>query len=102
MLEAIPFPIVELTPWGLLGLAFFFLMTGRLIPRATHLDVVAQRDHWQGVATTTLDVNNKHSSIMNTQAEALRLQVEGSEMTAKIMQAIQDNAHAAKNAQEGT
>lgn len=97
MLEAIPFPIVELTPWGLLGLVVFYLMTGRLIPRATHLETVAQRDHWQGVATTALDVNAKNAVTMNIQADALKLQVEGSEMTAKIVQAIQD---AAKMAEE--
>ncbi|WP_394253626.1 hypothetical protein [Arthrobacter pityocampae] len=98
MFEALPFPLVELTPWGLLGLVVFYLMTGRLIPRATHIETVAQRDHWQGVATAALDVNTKHSNIMATQAEALRLQVEGSEMTAKIMQAIQDAAQ--KTAEE--
>lgn len=96
MFESIPLPLIELTPWGLLGLVVLLLMTGRLVPRVTHLDVVAQRDHWQGVASTALEVNTKNSNTMNTQAEALRLQVEGSEFTAKIMQAIQDNAAAQK------
>ena len=96
MLDGIPLTFGELTPWGILTLVVIMLLTGRLIPRSTHADVIAQRDHWQGIASTALDVNVKHANTMNTQSEALRLQVEGSEMTAKIMQAIQDNAAAQK------
>lgn len=33
---------------GLLALVFLFVLTGRLIPRKTHEDALADRDNWRG------------------------------------------------------
>jgi hypothetical protein len=91
-IEGIPLPLIDLTPWGLLGLGFLLLMTGKLIPVATHRDVIAQRDHWQGIAATHAETNVKHVNAIGTLGEALRIQTEAAEFSRKVMEAVQKNA----------
>lgn len=37
----------NLTPAALLGVAILLLLLGKLVPRRTYDDLVADRDHWQ-------------------------------------------------------
>ena len=52
-LASLPIPadwILQGSPWGLLALGFYLLMTGRLVPRRSVEDVLRERDEWRDVA----------------------------------------------------
>lgn len=45
MLEGVP--LVGLTAPGLLGLAILLLLTGRIVPRSTLMDKIAEANQWR-------------------------------------------------------
>jgi hypothetical protein len=44
---------------GLLAAVFGMIVTGRLVPRSTLLDVREQRDKWERAANTLMQQNNQ-------------------------------------------
>lgn len=55
-----PFEVVgTLSIPGLLGLAVWMILTGRLIPRRTYDEMVKDRDHWRAVAETSTKQNTQ-------------------------------------------
>jgi hypothetical protein len=58
-MEGLPLEVVfgVLTPAGLLGLAVWMILTGRLVPGRIHDSVVQERDKWRDVATATMSQN---------------------------------------------
>lgn len=51
--------IVQVGPTGLLALVVLMILTGLLVPRRTHKDVLADRDMWREVAQNAMRQNQE-------------------------------------------
>ena len=47
MLDGIPFPIVEVSPWALVAMFVILVATGRLVPRRTYDDKAHESNEWR-------------------------------------------------------
>ena len=50
----------RLGPTGLLSVVVIMLLTGRLVTRAAHKQVLDERDYWRDTALTALEANREH------------------------------------------
>ena len=83
-MEAIPWEIIgTLTPPGLLGIAVWLILTGRIVPRSTYETMVQMKETWRDAAT-------KKDEIIHTQAETIRDYSVVGETVAKVMSAVQE------------
>lgn len=83
-METIPWAAIgALTPSGMLMLAVWLILTGRIVPKSTYEVMVKARDDWQATA-------EKKQEIIHTQAETIRDQAVVSETVAKVMSAVQE------------
>lgn len=72
-----------LTPSGLLILAVWLVLTGRIVPKSTYDVMVKARDDWQATA-------QKKQEIIHTLTETVREQSVVSDTVVKVMSAVQD------------
>lgn len=83
-MESIPWAAIGgLTPSGLLILAVWLVLTGRIVPKSTYDVMVSAKESWRDAAT-------KKDAIIHTQAETIRDQSAVSETVVKVMTAVQD------------
>ena len=57
---------------GLLALAIWMILTGRLVPRKTHDDVIADRNHWRELAQSLDRENAKLVGTLRTTDQVLQ------------------------------
>lgn len=83
-LSAIPWATLGgLTPAGLLGVAVWLVLTGRIVPRSTYETMVQMKETWRDAAT-------KKDEIIHTQAETIRDYSVVGETVSKVMSAVQE------------
>lgn len=83
-MDQIPWAAIgALTPSGMLMLAVWLILTGRIVPKSTYEVMVKARDDWQAAAS-------KNQETIHTQAETIRDQAVVSETAAKVMTAVQE------------
>lgn len=83
-MDQIPWAAIgALTPSGMLMLAVWLILTGRIVPKSTYEVMVKARDDWQATA-------QKKQEIIHTLAETVREQSVVSETAAKVMTAVQE------------
>ncbi|MCZ4142286.1 hypothetical protein BZG17_31325, partial [Escherichia coli] len=75
--------IGALTPSGMLMLAVWLILSGKLVPKATLDRETTRGDQWRDTAA-------KKQEIIQVQAETIRDQAVISETVAKVMAAVQD------------
>lgn len=84
MVESIPWAAIgALTPSGMLMLAVWLILSGKLVPKATLDRETTRGDQWRDTAA-------KKQEIIQVQAETIRDQAVISETVAKVMAAVQD------------
>lgn len=83
MIDGIPLPLVELTPWGLTGLCVLLILFGKLVPAVSVRALERQKEHWRDTAEKLRDTNA-------VQAETIRSQLAIGETVEKVMHAVQD------------
>ena len=84
MVEQIPWAAIgALTPSGMLMLAVWLILSGKLVPKATLDRETTRGDQWRDTAA-------KKQEIIQVQAETIRDQAVISETVAKVMAAVQD------------
>lgn len=84
MMESISWAAIGgLTPSGLLILAVWLVLTGRIVPKSTYEVMVKARDDWQATA-------QKKQEIIHTLSETVRDQSAVSDTVVKVMSAVQD------------
>lgn len=84
MLDQIPLEFIgAISSPGLLGLAVWLVLTGRIVPKATYDVMVKRGDDWQATAM-------KKQEIIATLAETVREQSVVSQTAAKVMSAVQE------------
>lgn len=82
-MDQIPWAAIgALTPSGMLMLAVWLILTGRIVPKSTYEVMVKARDDWQATA-------QKKQEIIYTLAETVREQSVVSQTAAKVMTAVQ-------------
>lgn len=72
-----------LTPYGLLMLAIWLILTGRLVPKNLYEVMVRAKDHWRDAAETLKETNA-------VQARTIEKQTMVGESVIKVMGAVQD------------
>lgn len=83
-MDQIPWAAIgALTPSGMLMLAVWLILTGRIVPKSTYEVMVKARDDWQATA-------QKKQEIIHTLAETVREQSVVSQTAAKVMSAVQE------------
>lgn len=83
-MDQIPWAAIgALTPSGMLMLAVWLILTGRIVPKSTYEVMVKARDDWQSTA-------QKKQDIIHTLAETVREQSVVSQTAAKVMTAVQE------------
>lgn len=83
-MDQIPWAAIgALTPSGMLMLAVWLILTGRIVPKSTYEVMVKARDDWQTTA-------QKKQEIIHTLAETVREQSVVSQTAAKVMTAVQE------------
>ncbi|QRQ79185.1 hypothetical protein [Glutamicibacter protophormiae] len=83
-MDQIPWAAIgALTPSGMLMLAVWLILTGRIVPKSTYEVMVKARDDWQSTA-------QKKQEIIHTLAETVREQSVVSQTAAKVMTAVQE------------
>lgn len=83
-MDQIPWAAIgALTPSGMLMLAVWLILTGRIVPKSTYEVMVKARDDWQATA-------QKKQEIIHTLAETVREQSVVSQTAAKVMTAVQE------------
>ena len=60
-MDALGFPIANLTPAALLLVAVYFVFSGRLVPRRTYDDMVQERDDWKAAHTISETVRREQA-----------------------------------------
>lgn len=84
MLEDMPWAALgSLTPYGLLMLAIWLILTGRLVPKNLYEVMVRAKDHWRDAAETLKETNA-------VQARTIEKQAMVGESVIKVMGAVQD------------
>lgn len=64
--------LVATSPWALLSLTFYLIITGRLVPRSTYTDVVKDRDAWREANTTCMEIQREQSDQMDEMLRGLQ------------------------------
>lgn len=83
-MDQIPWAAIgALTPSGMLMLAVWLILTGRIVPKSTYEVMAKARDDWQSTA-------QKKQEIIHTLAETVREQSVVSQTAAKVMTAVQE------------
>ena len=91
MVEQIPWAAIgALTPSGMLMLAVWLILSGKLVPKATLDRETTRGDQWRDTAA-------KKQEIIQVQAETIRDQAVISETVAKVMAAVQDASRAGES-----
>lgn len=72
-----------LTPYGLLMLAIWLILTGRLVPKNIYDVMVKAKEHWRDAAETLKETNA-------VQARTIEKQTMVGESVIKVMGAVQD------------
>jgi hypothetical protein len=84
MLDSEPWAVIgALTPSGLLGLAMWLVLTGRLIPKSMYDVMVEAKNHWRNTAETLKETNS-------VQARTIEKQTAVGDSVIKVMGAVQD------------
>lgn len=84
MLADIPWASLgSLTPYGLLMLAIWLILTGRLVPKNLYEVMVRAKDHWRDAAETLKETNA-------VQARTIEKQTMVGESVIKVMGAVQE------------
>lgn len=84
MIEDIPWATIGgFTPYGLLMLAIWLILTGRLVPKNLYEVMVRAKDHWRDAAETLKETNA-------VQARTIEKQTTVGESVIKVMGAVQD------------
>lgn len=84
MLESDVWAVIgALTPPGLLGLAIWLILTGRLVPKAMYDVILKSRDDWQSAAEKLRETNS-------VQARTIEKQEVVGDSFIKIMTSIQE------------
>lgn len=84
MVEQIPWAAIgALTPSGMLMLAVWLILSGKLVPKATLEREATRGDQWRDTAA-------KKQEIIQAQAETIRDQAVVSETVVKVMSALQE------------
>lgn len=83
-MESIPWAAIGgLTPSGMLILAVWLILTGKIVPKSTYDVMVKARDDWQATA-------QKKQEIIHTLTETVREQSVVSDTVVKVMSAVQE------------
>ncbi len=82
--------IIGLTPAGLLLLVVLMVLTGRLVPRATYLEKVKERDQWKAA----YEVERAARFAADSQTREL---LELARTGTKVLQAVHDNSEMMKS-----
>jgi uncharacterized protein (DUF3084 family) len=87
MLEGIPPQVVTGVGWGgLILLAVWLIFTDRLIPRASHLREMSQKDDHIAYLRKTVDVRDEQVRIRDEQIQKL---LTNSDLTVQLLQSLQ-------------
>jgi uncharacterized protein (DUF3084 family) len=87
MLEAIPPQVLTGIGWGgLILLAVWLIFTDRLIPRASHLREMSQKDDHIAYLRKTVDVRDEQVRIRDEQIQKL---LTNSDLTVQLLQSLQ-------------
>lgn len=84
------FSIIGLTPAGLLLIAVFMILTGRLVPRSIYLDKKAEADRWQAA----YEVERQARATSDAQTREL---LEVAKTSAKFLEAVHTNSELIKS-----
>ncbi len=68
--------LTDISGWGAFGalasLVLTMVLTGRLIPRRTHRDTMAERDIWREAALTALTTGKKTAEVLTDTRQAMQ------------------------------
>jgi len=61
------------SPWALLSLTFYLIITGKIVPRSTLNDVINDRNAWRTTSETCMETQREQSEQLNNMLDALRV-----------------------------
>lgn len=86
MLDAIPPQLLTGAGWGgLILMAVWLIFTDRLIPRASHLREVAEKDNFIAYLEKTLNVRDEQVRVRDEQMSKL---LTNSDLTVQLLQSV--------------
>ena len=85
MVDGIPFPLVEFSPWAILGFTIVLLLTGRLRPKSALDEVRKDLEYWRELAMNSAEV-------VRTQAGTISKFKESTELQKLVMTTLQEQA----------
>lgn len=89
MVDGIPFPLVELSPWAILGFTIILLLTGRIRPKSALDEVRKDLEYWRQLALSSAEV-------VRQQSDTLAKFKESTELQKLVMKALQEQAQGAE------
>jgi hypothetical protein len=90
MLDAIPPEVVTGAGWGgLILMAVWFVFTDRLIPRASHLREISQKDDHIAYLRKTVEVRDEQVRIRDEQMQKL---LANTDLTVQLLQSVSRDA----------